>query len=75
MEKAEIVEMLLKRIDVKGLLIEDVLKVVIKRELEKLVLDSSTPFDDAMFQIVWPALEKALADLVDKGLEKVSAEA
>ena len=62
---------LLKRVDLSGLLIEDVLSGIIKPELEKLVLDSSNKFDDSIYALVYPQLEAVVKKFVDDQLAKL----
>lgn len=71
MEAKEIAAKVLARVDLKGLLIEDVLKGVVKKKLEEIVADSANTFDDAMFAMVYPLLEKAVVDWLDAELAKL----
>jgi hypothetical protein len=68
MDGKEIGAILLKRIDVKGLVCEDVMAIV-KVKLEEIVKDSSNSFDDAAFAMLWPLLEKGVSEGLDKLLE------
>jgi hypothetical protein len=66
-------EVLVKRVDVKGLLVEDVLRGLIKGKLEEIVKDTSNPFDDSLLTFVYPLLEEAVAKAVDELVEKANA--
>lgn len=71
MDAKQIGQMLLNRIDVKGLLIDDLMVGFVKEKLEKVVADSANSFDDAALAMLWPLLEKAMRDGADKLIEKV----
>ena len=62
---------LLKRVDLGGLLIEDVLGGVIKPALEKLVADSENKFDDSLYALIYPQLEAVVKKFVDDQLAKL----
>ena len=66
-------KVLLKRVDVKGLLIEDVMKSLVKPKLEEIVKDPSNPFDDSLLTFVYPLLEEAVTKAVDELLAKANA--
>ena len=68
MNKEEVKNMLLKRVDVKGLLIEDLLRGVIKVALEKVAADSSNKFDDAAVAWLYPMLEEAAVKWLDENV-------
>ena len=68
---SKISEMLLKRIDVRGLILEDIMIGIIKTELEKIVKDSSNSYDDAMLSFVYPILEDAAKKFIEEQLAKV----
>lgn len=69
MDGKEIGAILLKRVDVKGLICEDIMLGMVKEKLEEIVKDSSNAFDDAAFQMLWPLLEKGVSEGLDKLLE------
>lgn len=73
MKKEEIVAILLKRIDVKGLLIEDVLKHLIKGALDDVAADSSNIYDDMAIAALYPLVEAAFIKKLDEFLAKLSA--
>lgn len=73
MNGKEIGAMLLKRIDVKGLLIDDLMVGFVKEKLEEVVANSDNKFDDSAMAMLWPLLEKAMRDGADKLLESVEA--
>lgn len=62
---------LLKRIDLKGLIVEDVLQGVVKAKLQELVDDSSNTLDNALMAMVYPELEKAAVKFVEEQLQKL----
>lgn len=68
---SKISEMLLKRIDVRGLILEDIMIGIVKHELEKIVKDSSNSYDDAMFAFVYPILEDAAKKFIEDELTKI----
>ena len=65
-------EVILKyvKVDLKGLLVDYVMEVVVKAKLEAIVKDTSNPYDDMMLAYVYPMLkdaaEKAVVDLEEK---------
>lgn len=73
MNGEEIKKLLLKRVDLKGLLVEDVLQGLVKSALDKVVKDSSNPYDDIAMAALYPPLEKALIEAVDDLMAKLSA--
>jgi hypothetical protein len=66
MNRQEIFALLLNRIDLKGLLINDLLDVVLKGALDKMVQDSSNPYDDLAVAALYPPLKKALEEQLVK---------
>jgi hypothetical protein len=68
---SKVADMLLKRVDVRGLVMEDIMIGIIKTELEKIVKDSSNSYDDAMFAFVYPILEDAAKKFIDEQLVKI----
>lgn len=62
---------LLKRVDVRGLVVEDLMLGLVKAKLEEIVKDSSNSFDDAAFAMVWPMLEKGVKEGLDALLKQV----
>lgn len=71
MDGKELAAVVLKRVDVKGLLVEDVLRGVVKAKLEQIVQDTTNTFDDAMFAMVYPLLEDAVVKWLDAELAKL----
>ena len=67
----DLLKLLLKRVDVKGLLLEDLLKGLLEPKLKEFVADSSNPYDDMLLAALLPHLERQLAKLVDDLLAKV----
>ncbi len=70
MEKKEVVEMLLSRIDVQGLAMDVVLKLA-KPKLEELVAKSENKIDDVVLATLWPMFEMAVKEGVEAGLKKL----
>ena len=71
--KIDVKAIIAKRLDLKGLLVEDVMQGIIKAKLAEIVADSSNKFDDALFNMVYPELEKAAADAVQKLIDDLLA--
>lgn len=74
MDKKKLVEILLKRVDLRGLLVDDLLKGVINDALDKVVKDTANPFDDIAKAATMPAIEKALSEYLDKLIADLQAE-
>jgi hypothetical protein len=55
----------------KAFVLDDVMAGVVKAELDKFVKDSSNPYDDALSAVLWPLLDKAVRDQVDKLYAKI----
>ncbi len=72
MGKDEIIALLLKRIDVKSLVIEDLLGLIFKK-IDDLVKDSENKLDDALAAIIKPQikayLELELSSKIDSFLK------
>lgn len=60
----EVLADFLKRFDLEGFLIEDLLKIRLYKFLDAKVLESSNKLDDVMVPIVKPVLEEFLLDLI-----------
>ena len=73
MEQDEIIKILLKRVDVKGILIEDILKGVIYKKIDELVASSENSLDNAVAEMVKPLLSTELEKLVVEFLAKYEA--
>lgn len=63
--------LLLKYIDVRGLLVEGLLAGVVKPALDKLVADTSNTLDDSLVAFLYPELEKAATAWIDAELAKL----
>ena len=63
---------LLKRIDLKGLLLEDVLKGVIEPAIDKFVADTANPYDNMVKELLLPKVEEALVKFVEDQLAKLA---
>ncbi len=57
----------------KAFLVEDVLAGVIKGKLDEFVADTENPYDDAMVELLYPLLETAIQEQLDKLMEKATA--
>lgn len=73
MDKKEIIAVLLKRIDVKGLIVEDLVDGALNKALDKVVNDSSNTFDNMAKDALWPYLRKAVVEGLDELLAKAQA--
>lgn len=65
----ELLLKVLSRIDVRALLIEDLLVGLIYKKIDELVLDSENTIDDAMAQMLKPLLQKELDKFIVSYLE------
>lgn len=69
--KEKILRLLIKRLDVKGLAI-DLVADIVDEALEKLVKDSSNPYDNQVKSLLWPLIEAEVIARVEKiDLEKL----
>lgn len=68
-------EILKKRIDLRGLLVEDLLINLVEKALDEVVADSSNPYDDMLAAALKPVLKKAAIEQIDKMLAKLEPEA
>jgi len=73
MNKEALVAMLFKRIDLEGLLVEDLLEGYLKGVLAKVVADSSNPYDDMAMAALYPPLAKAAKDAVHEAIAKLKS--
>ena len=69
----DIKEIVAKRLDLKGLLIEDLYDGLIVPELEKLVAKSDNDLDDGLLLMIKPVLRDALEKVVDANVAKYLA--
>ena len=67
-------EMVRKRIDLKGLLVEDILVGVVEKAIDDLVADSSNLYDDMLAAALKPALRKAAVEQIEKLRAKLEDE-
>ena len=72
-EKQKVLEILEDTLNV-PLFFERVLKEVGEPALDKLVADSSNPYDDMVKAALWPSLEPLLIDQVKKLFDKVDGQ-
>lgn len=64
---------LLKYVNLKGIVVEWVLKQIVKPKLEQIVKDTSNPFDDSLLVFVYPLIEESAVKAVDELEKKVNA--
>ncbi len=64
----ELKEILAKRVDWKGMLLEDIMDGVIKGKLDELVQKSENTIDDAVVNLVYPLLREEVAKYVEEKL-------
>lgn len=62
-------EMLLKRVDLEGLLIDDLFGEVLMKKLQALAADTATPIDDQVVAYLYPRL----MDLAREEVRKLKA--
>ena len=70
MEKEQIIEMLLKRIDIKGLLVEDFLVGFLFKKIDEKVASTDATWDDGLAAMLKPVLESAAAEFLDEKIKK-----
>lgn len=73
MDKKDIIAILVKRIDLKGLVMEDILEGVIEPKLDELVASTSTSLDDTAKALIMPELKKALDEFLGEKLDELKA--
>ena len=73
MNRQEIFALILKRVDIKGLIIDDAMDVLLKGALDKMVADSSNPYDDLAVAALYPPLKKAIEEQLVELLAKLTA--
>ena len=69
-----VVKVLLKYVDVKGLLVEWLLKDYLDKLLDKAVKSTKTPFDDMAKNSLYPVIVEEGEKLLDEELKKLLAE-
>jgi hypothetical protein len=62
-------EIIKKRVDLEGLIMEDVLSGMVWKKLEELAADSSNPLDDAVLEFVRPLVDEYVREELKKLLE------
>ena len=66
--RTELLQVLIKSIDLKGLangIVDEVVEVALK----KVVADSTNPIDDVIMASLWPVLEIELKKLIEENLD------
>jgi hypothetical protein len=71
MNKEELIKLLLKRFDIEGLVSEDLIDGLLKSALDKMVAESSNPYDDMAIAALYPHLAKAAKEAVKEFLGKL----
>ena len=71
-QKAALLAAVAKNINVPGL-VDEVLKGALDQALEKIVQDSSNPFDNVLKAAIYPTLSAELTKLVDEQWKKLLA--
>lgn len=66
MDKVMLIKMLLKRVDVKGLIVEDLFENILGAKLKELAAKTNTPIDDPIVAFLIPELSNALGEQIDK---------
>lgn len=70
MEKNEIINLVLKNVNVPGLAF-DLIDEVLEKALQKVVDNSSNKFDDMLMAAIYPTLEKELKELIQKKYDEL----
>ena len=73
MEKKEIAALLLKRVDIKGLLVEDFLKDFVMAKLKEKAASTDPLWDDSLVLMLEPVLVAAAEEFVDSKVAEVIA--
>lgn len=73
MDQDMLLQMLLKRVDLKGLIIEDVLVGMIFKKLDDLAAASDNSLDDVLLAMIKPELQKYLEGELVKKLDDLQA--
>ncbi len=71
-QKAALLAAVAKNINVPGL-VDELLKGALDQALEKIVQDSSNPFDNVLKAAIYPTLSAELTKLVDEQWKKLLA--
>jgi hypothetical protein len=71
MTKQEAVALFLKRVDVRGLIVEDLLDKVLEAALDKLVADTANPVDNMLKDALYPVIKKELITQLDALMAKL----
>jgi hypothetical protein len=71
MTKQEAVALFLKRVDVRGLIVEDLLDKVLEAALDKLVADTANPVDNMLKDALYPVIKKELITQLDAFMAKL----
>ena len=63
-------EIIRKRVDIEGLIVEDLLLGLVFKKLDDLAADSANTLDDAILAFVKPEVEKYVREELDKLLDE-----
>lgn len=66
----DILKKVLSYVNLKGLVVEWVMREVVKGKLDEIAKDSANPYDDAAVAFIYPLLEDAVSKALDKLEEK-----
>jgi len=73
MEKKEIAEMVLNRVDIKGLLVEDFLVGFVMKKLKEKAASTDPLWDDSLVLMLEPVLVAAANEFADSKIAEVIA--
>jgi hypothetical protein len=71
MAELDLKAILRKRVDLEGLLVEDLISGFVKSALQKVVDDSKNPYDNMAMDALYPTLEKAAKEAATELVEKL----
>lgn len=72
MEKKKVIDLVVKNVNLPGLVF-DIIDEVLEPALDKIVAESSNPFDDMAKASLYPLLEKELKELAQKKYDELIA--
>jgi hypothetical protein len=66
--KDKVLKLIVKYFNLKGLM-TDLVVIVLKDVLEKVVKDTENTIDDTIFPVIWPSAEKEAVKFIDENLD------
>ncbi len=72
--KAKLIKILLKYVNIRGLLFEGMLNGIVKEALDEMVAKTDNPYDDVAAAALYPPLSSALQNVVEKRVAALEAE-